>query len=351
MAYSSNAILTKARAMYGRRLTQKNFSDLLNCSSVSDVSNYLSSNTQYKDVLSELPSGYVKRRPLENALKKHMLSQIESLAHFEKAIGQELYKYFVIRNEIDEIMSCIRLLKTPNSDEYLMKMPVFLNGLTTIDLFLLAKAQNFDDIIKSVSGTDYEKILTELHPLNETVNLPSIETALVKYLNEKTEEFAKKSLSKKEREDFIFEVRTVSDLKKISIIHRLKFIFKFEPERIENLVSFGSGTNIGSKKAKAIIFSESEKDFWENVYSTPYGHGLKQTPYKSSVEERLNRFLINRAAGKLRFSVYPSVVMFCWIILEENEINNIIHLTEGIKYKIPKDELNDQLIIPKEGDE
>ncbi len=349
MAYSSNAILTKARAMYGKRLTEKNYTEMLALTSVPDVANYLYSNTEYRHVLSDLTTGYVKRRLFENALKKHMLMQFESLAHFEKAIGQELYKYFIIRNEIEEIISCIRFLKTPNADEYLMKMPAFLNGLTTIDLFSLAKAQSFDEIVKSLKKTDYEKILSRFSPIGDEVNLLGIEAALIKYLNEQTEGFARKSLSKKEREEFLFMLRAISDLKNISNVYRLKFIFKFSPDEIKKTVLPDVKSNIDEKIIKKIYEAPDEESFLETVYSTCYAHGLKKLSSDFSLENRCDRYLFNIASEKLRFSVYPGVVMFCWIILAENEIKNIIHLTEGIKYGIPPEELK-KLIITKDGD-
>lgn len=44
---SSNAILAKARTMYGRRLTDKDYEDLLACKTVPEVANYLKNETVY----------------------------------------------------------------------------------------------------------------------------------------------------------------------------------------------------------------------------------------------------------------------------------------------------------------
>ena len=38
---ASNAILAKARAMYGRRLTARNYQELLNCRDLPDLISYL----------------------------------------------------------------------------------------------------------------------------------------------------------------------------------------------------------------------------------------------------------------------------------------------------------------------
>ena len=51
---ASSAVITKARAKYGKRLTQKDYKALLKCNSVSAVVSYLKSHTKYADVLSKI---------------------------------------------------------------------------------------------------------------------------------------------------------------------------------------------------------------------------------------------------------------------------------------------------------
>ena len=49
---SSNVVLAKARAMYGRRLTPQSYQELLACRSVSEIAAYLKSHTSYGKILS-----------------------------------------------------------------------------------------------------------------------------------------------------------------------------------------------------------------------------------------------------------------------------------------------------------
>ena len=48
---SSNVVLAKARAKYGKRLKEKDYRNLLDCKSVAEVAAYLKANTDYHDVL------------------------------------------------------------------------------------------------------------------------------------------------------------------------------------------------------------------------------------------------------------------------------------------------------------
>ena len=46
---AANAVLAKARAMYGKRLTAQNYTDLLACRSVNEAAAYLKAHTAYAD--------------------------------------------------------------------------------------------------------------------------------------------------------------------------------------------------------------------------------------------------------------------------------------------------------------
>ena len=48
---SSNVVLAKARAKYGKRLKEKDYRNLLDCKSVAEVAAYLNANTDDHDVL------------------------------------------------------------------------------------------------------------------------------------------------------------------------------------------------------------------------------------------------------------------------------------------------------------
>lgn len=80
---SSNAILAKARTMYGRRLTDKDYEDLLACKTVPEVATYLKNETVYSEILSGLNENDVHRGQLETLLRKKIFYEKVSLAKFD----------------------------------------------------------------------------------------------------------------------------------------------------------------------------------------------------------------------------------------------------------------------------
>ena len=70
--YSSNVILAKARAMYGRCLTAQDFHNLLACHSVSEIASYLKNRTAYAGVLADINESTIHRGHLESLLRRKL---------------------------------------------------------------------------------------------------------------------------------------------------------------------------------------------------------------------------------------------------------------------------------------
>ena len=66
---ASNAILAKARAMYGRRLTARNYQELLNCRDLPDLISYLKTRTSYSEALQAANPATTHRAQLETLLR------------------------------------------------------------------------------------------------------------------------------------------------------------------------------------------------------------------------------------------------------------------------------------------
>ena len=77
--YSSNVILAKARAMYGRRLTRTNYRELLECRSVSEVAAYLKNQTSYGTVLAGVNENDIHRGQLEVRLRQKLFEDNSAL--------------------------------------------------------------------------------------------------------------------------------------------------------------------------------------------------------------------------------------------------------------------------------
>ncbi|MDP4114411.1 MAG: V-type ATPase subunit, partial [Bacillota bacterium] len=180
---SSNVILSKARAMYGRRLTPQNYSELLNCQTVSEVAGYLKNRTAYGKILSGINESDIHRGQLENRLRQKMFQEYDSLCRYELSVGEHFAEYLIALNEIEQIMHSLVLLMAGSPQEYIFNMPMFLNRHTSIDLPSLAKIKNYDDLLQALGRTPYRGLLDPFRPVaGMPIDFTGIETALYTHL-------------------------------------------------------------------------------------------------------------------------------------------------------------------------
>ena len=72
---SSNTISAKAKSMYGKRLTDADYKDMLRRSSVSDIAAYLKENTSYQTALAQVDTHNIHRGQLENLLLRELFNK------------------------------------------------------------------------------------------------------------------------------------------------------------------------------------------------------------------------------------------------------------------------------------
>ena len=72
MSATTYAVLAKARAKYGKFLTERDYANLLACQSVPEVMVYLKSHTRYASVLYEINERDVHRGRLEQLLRQYL---------------------------------------------------------------------------------------------------------------------------------------------------------------------------------------------------------------------------------------------------------------------------------------
>ena len=122
---AANAVLAKARAMYGKRLTAQNYTDLLACRSVNEAAAYLKAHTAYADAFEGVTMGSLRRWQIEILLREHLSNNFASLCRYEKSIGDGFYKYFVTLSDVDMLLHSVRYLNSRHPEKNLAKVPDF----------------------------------------------------------------------------------------------------------------------------------------------------------------------------------------------------------------------------------
>lgn len=340
-SYASNAVLSKARAMYGKRLTPENYSDLLVCNNVREVSIYLKNHTNYSNVLVNLNENDIHRGQLEILLKQKLFNDFAALCRYEVSIGEGLSTYIISRIEIEQIMHCLMLYCAHKTDEYVYNAPMFFNQHTHIDLPALTKIKNFDNFLQAIKYTPYYKLLEPFKPKHgEFINLTIIETVLYSYLFKNTFRTIKQYKNKKTRIDLTDIFNTYIDFNNIVRIIRLKEYYNPGEDYIRNsLFPFGT---INKKQLDLMIKANSVDEIFSITQKTSFGKIINEIDY-DYIDNIITKVKFSKCKHFIRYSIRPPVVMFSYILLAEIEVSNIINIIEGIRYKLPSNEIKKML--------
>lgn len=343
---SANAILAKSRAMYADMLTNENYNDLASCRTINEAANYLKSHTAYDNAFVAVPNVKISRARLEAVLKKYMLSRIASLCSFEKAIGQELFETMIQRSDIDCILTCADYLDSQNIGEYMLYVPDFFKEHSEIDTLPLERATTFEELSDALKGTRYHELIEKMLKGSRKPSVQILENTLYDYLYTKSAEMISEKYKGKQREELLDFFRMRSDIKTIESIYRMKKYFKKDAEITSGHYFNSHTTAFSVKEIDALAHASNADEVLELVGKSKYG---KFIPGGDSIIERKTAVMQLRINEKsMRFSTYPEVVFLSFVGILENEMFNLTHIIEGIRYALPPDEILKYLI--KSGD-
>lgn len=340
---ASNAILSKARAMYGRRLTDENYKDLLACQSVNEVASYLKNRTAYKTALAGINENAIHRGQLEAKLKQKLFEDYASLCRYEISVGEHFAKYLITRSEVEQILHSIMLLEAGKPEEYLFSMPMYLNRHTHIDLNSLSQIQNYDDLLDALSHTPYRELLETFRPVKGMpINYTGIENALYTYLFSSIFEVIKK-YTRGETAKQLHEIfNSYIDLVNYARIIRLKTSYNAGPDFIRSsLLPFG---NVSPRIINEMIEAQTEEQVTSIMSKTSIGKRFLKMEH-TYIDEIPNRVKYITCRRNIHFSTHPSVVMMSYTFVTQCELTDIITIVEGVRYKLPPDEIAKLLIV------
>lgn len=340
---SSNVIIAKALAMYGKRLTDEDYRNLMACQTVGEVASYLKNRTVYRKTLAGINENNIHRGQLEARLRQKLFEDYALLCRYEISIGEHFSRYLIVRSEIEQILQSIIFLNSGKPEEYLFDMPDYLNQHTHINLAALALIKDFDGLLDALQHTPYQKLLEPFAPQpGEKIDYMGIENKLYTYLFSNVFEVIDKhthgEAAKQLREIF----NSYVDLLNYTRIVRLKFFYNAEPEFIrKSLLPFG---DVNPRILEEMIAAENEQQVTAVMGKTSAGKRFLNIPY-TYVDEIPNRAKYKLCRHNIHFSTHSSVVLMSYVFITQAEITDIITIIESIRYKLPPEEIAKLLTV------
>lgn len=339
---SSNAILTKIRAILGKRLTYADYAQMARKNDVGEVAALLKENPSYAIALRNIDEAEVHRGQLEQLLRKDLFYKYSALRRYDFS-GRNFYDFPIVQREIDEIIRRIVLLQSNENTDFVVDLPSYMLGHTSFPLMDLARAKTFDDLLACMPHTPYQAILKSLGQQDiKQVNVMNCEYALYQFYYEMLHESIRKQFHGETRQQLLEAVDSEIELNNIQNIFRLKLYFHFDEPRIRQYL-YPYSHRYHKHQIDALIKAETFEDMFHIL--SEGSEESEQIPEEDGIEPYTNRLCYQLERKLLRFTTKAPVAMYTFLTLRRIEVQNIITVIEGVRYQMPQGEILKMLIL------
>ncbi len=343
MNLASGVLSAKAKAMFGKRLKPEDYQTMMQKKNVAEVAAYLRQETYFSDTLQGINEQAIHRGQLESLIRMDLFHRFSNLMRYVDNKKTLFYRYGIMDQEITQILACVRSLSMEDKISFIVKVPMHLEKLTSFKIDQLAQVKSYDDLLQVISGTIYEKVLRKFQV--EDIKKFDFNGCEIGLRNEYTDtvleliEQGFHGQAKKDVKDIFMSREELLTLQKI---YRMKKYFNYGPEKIKRMIQM-----------KYSHFTKKEvEDLIENVEADDVFSWLKKTAYKKYIEDQqfvyieyhVKKILHAMDRQKMAFSTNPDLVVLAYMLMSEMEIQNIVDIIEGVRYRIPPDKISRYLI-------
>lgn len=327
------ALATKVKAMYGRRLRYDDFSRMAAMPDVPAVLDYLRQ-TPWAPAIDALDARPQNRAALEAVLREQTREEYVRLNAFVPREDRALLAYPVRMAELEGIMGTLRRLK---AGQTLEPVPSRFLLHSRMDPAQLTACTDFDALTAAAEHTIYATALRRLRP-EEEGGLPDYQVAESLLRTVYFSSFfrlARQHRNPEIRNDFLQTLGTQVDLLNIIHILRLKRYFPDLTTRLPYLFPFHC--HMTPAQLSALAAAPSLEAAFGLLGQTRYAQAFQEVEV-SEVEDYYRQAMY-RLHRRQVLTGPPSVcTAAAYLHLKEAEVSALINVIESVNYGAPFDD-------------
>ncbi len=338
---SAGALTAKAHAMYGDILGADAYREMLGCRSISELAAFLRDRTAYASVFSDLTRARIQRARFEALVRKYAMTRIASLAAAEKALGGSLYKTLIMDYDAELLITCAEYLGSEGFGESMQFVPPFFLENSEIDTQALYRARNLDEMDAALEGTAYDRLLDGFRA-GAPFSVRAYELVVDECVNTRSEALIRKHYTGETRKALLAYLQMRADMKTVESLYRMKTYYPQADLHRAGVLS-NTMTAFTPAERTALLESADVPALTETLRHTVYG---KQAALFSEgvIERKTGKALLSACAHALRYTTIPQVALVSFVGIQQNEMNNLIHIAEGLRYGLPPEEIGAFLV-------
>ncbi|MDW5300264.1 MAG: V-type ATPase subunit [Sedimentibacter sp.] len=335
MAY--DAVNTKIHARKRHILNDIDWDKMLEYSTVDQIKNYLTDNSEFKNVLESVKNSDINRERLEAVLGKFKSLEMEDLIHYFSGPYKDFIKVMLLESEIADLSLILRKIARQESLEGIEDRFIHSEKFTSIQFNKLIESKNVIQFTEGLKGTPYYSELRNL--TNEDAIKREFHIEMKLHIIFYSTLIAEANNLKKDDMEIAKDIIGFKiDLMNVQWISRARNYYKISPEEILNY-SLRDGKNITYSRLKQLSYAKTDKEFNELVKSY-FKRDFFGEIYDSYNNVPVCSYMINYLK-KNNYKGIGSVISYYYLL--SIIIVDLTTITEGITYNMSRDKLKEIL--------
>lgn len=330
---SYHAVSAKVHALYGRRMTQEDYRQLMGKPTVAEAAAFLKNHPGYAQSLSGLGTGSIHREDLESALRRVYVDEYHRIFSFMQLNDKELLRFPVYRAEQTAILTTMHHLTSTHMLDPVTTWAPVLEKQSRLDLSALRNAKTFSDIAQAAASTIYSSALSRISSGDNPVPTQAfVDNMMQVAYYARLYRILSKNYRGETRHLIKQSLDNETDLLNLVQFLRLK---KHFPQSDIQRYSFPLPCSAKLTKAhvRQLLATTSYEEAFQTVLDGPFGK-LFSAIAPSGLEAYLYTLQYNISRRQLRAAIPSVYTPIAYLTLKEIELRNIISIIECIRYEV-----------------
>lgn len=333
------------RAMYTGILKKSDYETLMSMTRVGDIVRWLKESPGYGKALEHISDVSVHRNTLESAFDNALVDDAAKLKHMLGKNGKAMLTVLMTRLEISMLKRILRAIYTgksvPERSMYRLYPGKTYTNNKYFDPYKCMRAKDFTQLIEALNGSGYDKVLKPYVDAGGIRSTFDMEEALDEYYFKTVMASAEKYLTKSDYCTTRNFFDTEADVENILWMYRYKKYYELtEAEILTRLLPSGRKLKPAQlKKLASADINEFENAVSETGYKWLFAGNALQ--WDSSVSD----YLCDLFKSEIKRGKYSFAAIMAYFFLKEIDIQNIITIIEGVRYKMEPRRIEEYLIL------
>jgi len=339
----------KLMAANAKRLNDKDYTRLINATTIDEIWAYLRDNTAYHDVLKTIDEQSSHRIAVERGLRRFVPKEIKRFSYYIRGQERVFLRIYGLKEDLVNIKLLIRLLvQGEDPRNQLADWYVHFES-SILPLHRLSEIQDWQSFKRVISQTELSRIFLAYDHIDTEENVFSIEKTIERFYYDMLMREIQK-LSKREHKRLIEVFKKEYDLLNLIWFYRGKRFYRLPREELI-AYSFKGGAKVKIADIEKLSDVKTLDDFLEEVqnypdysFLFPEGEGIEFQMIK-----RHERYLYQHFERLFYRSRNSFDKLIAYIEMLYVEVKDITSIIECKRYHLTEEETNTYLIRPING--